>query len=87
MKFLNPFGSSDDSSFLNERWAPYRARLRIQDRAHTLGRLLSRLILRRALAIIIIHKKKKNSNIIYLHFLFSGMKTGKEITHDFVMPV
>ena len=58
MKFLNPFGSSDDSSFINEWWAPYRARLRFQDRAHTLGRLLSRLILRIALAIIIIIHKE-----------------------------
>ena len=57
MKFLNPFGSSDDSSFINEWWAPYRAPLRIQDDAHTFGRLLSRLILRIALAIIIIHKE------------------------------
>ena len=44
-------------SFINEWGAPYRARLRIQDRAHTLGRLLSRLSLRIALAIIIIHKE------------------------------
>ena len=29
----------------------------------------------------------RNSNIIFLHFLFSGVKAGKEITHDFVMPV
>ena len=56
MKFLNPFGFSDDSSLINEWWAPYRARLQIQYRAHTLGCLLFRLILRIALAIIIIHK-------------------------------
>ena len=46
------YESSEDNSFINEWWAQYQARLRIQDRAHTLGGLLSSLILRIALAII-----------------------------------